>query len=81
MQQRASMTGKRTKAAVVLIVLLAAFALSACAAVKPYERGTLSHPLMQVTPRLGDTYRPHILAVREGSIGGEGSAGAGCGCN
>jgi hypothetical protein len=36
---------------------------------------------MSLEERMGDAYRPHLLSVREGSMGGEGGAGGGCGCN
>jgi len=36
---------------------------------------------MALKARLGDGFRHHMLPIREGTIGGEGSAGGGCGCN
>lgn len=63
------------------ILLLVIFStLTGCAAVKPWERGTLSKPAMQVTPRMGDEYLSHVSAVREGSLS-SGGIGGGCGCN
>jgi hypothetical protein len=44
--------------------------LSACATVAPYERERLA--------RAGEE---HATAYREGSSGGLGSSGGGCGCN
>jgi hypothetical protein len=55
---------------------------SGCVAVKPYQREYLSHPVM--TPgseRPEDRFRQHWQFAREGSEGGFGGAGGGCGCN
>lgn len=54
---------------------------SGCVAVKSWERGTLGHPCMQMTPRLGDDFRAHMTPIREGAAGGVGQIGGGCGCN
>lgn len=62
------------------LVLLALAASTGCATVKPWERGTLSHPCMQTGGQLGDSYRSHVISVREGATGGEGEIGGGCGC-
>jgi hypothetical protein len=65
---------------VVLLVALAAS--SGCAAVKPYEREFLSERVM--TPGsegTEDRFRQHWQFAREGSEGGFGGAGGGCGCN
>lgn len=74
----------RRRAAVTL-GLLAAFAAGAlvpgCATVQPWERGRLSHSCMQLVGRIGDGYLTHVLSIREGSVGGEGASGGGCGCN
>ena len=51
-----------------------------CATVHPWQRETLSHPCMQLTPQLGDTFGSHMLPIREGATGGEGGLGGGCGC-
>jgi len=65
--------------AATLVALLVG--LSACATVQPWERGTLSHPCMQLTSQLGDGYRGHIVPIREGALFGGGGIGGGCGCN
>jgi len=64
-----------------LVLLAVAGGLAGCVAVKPWEREILSHPHMQLAPRLGAAYRPHLLSIREGSIGGDQGGGGGCGCN
>ena len=66
-----------------LLVLLAAAA--GCVTVKPQQRSVLSDPTMRFG---GDDHDQkerarlrHALDNREGSFGGEGVAGGGCGCN
>ncbi|HJN77493.1 MAG TPA: DUF4266 domain-containing protein [Myxococcota bacterium] len=54
--------------------------LTGCAAVKPWERGVLSHPAMDMTPTMDEAFRGHVMDVREGSLGGVGGLGGGCGC-
>ena len=55
---------------------------SACATVAPYERERLARPDMELgrnaDARAGEE---HATAYREGSTGGTGSSGGGCGCN
>ncbi len=65
-------------------ILLAALLLTigACARVKPYQREIHARRNMQTTPdapeeKLDD----HVHEYREGSIGGTGVGGGGCGCN
>jgi hypothetical protein len=50
--------------------------------VKPYERERLADPIMNVAREsLTAKHREHIREVREGSRGGNGVQGGGCGCN
>jgi hypothetical protein len=67
------------------VVFLAAFfavAVGGCARVKPYQREYLSEPVMQPGNELAeDHFRQHWQSSREGSEGGFGAAGGGCGCN
>ena len=62
--------------------LLLLLLLGGCAQVKPWQREKLAHPLMQAQPdgltAAGDQ---HMLDAREGSTGGSGQSGGGCGCN
>jgi Domain of unknown function (DUF4266) len=53
-----------------------------CATVAPYERERLAKPDMDVS-RNADAKagEEHATAYREGSSGGMGSSGGGCGCN
>lgn len=57
-------------------------AAGACATVAPYERERLARPDMELgrnaDARAGEE---HATAYREGSVGGLGSSGGGCGCN
>lgn len=68
-----------------LRILLAAIALSAgtgCVAVQPWERGKLSNEVMKATPDPQELKMDaHVHEYREGSIGGAGVSGGGCGCN
>ncbi len=50
--------------------------------VKPYQRELLSGRLLQLDPdSLERKLDNHVLEYREGSIGGAGVGGGGCGCN
>lgn len=62
-------------------VLLVA-GLSACANVKPYERGYLARPDMQPDGDPIDLrYKQHLYTSKEAARGGYGVGGGGCGCN
>ena len=59
-----------------------ALVLSACAAVAPWERGTLARPEMQLNPNpLHTDLYEQVYDSKEASSGGMKTAGAGCGCN
>jgi hypothetical protein len=64
------------------LALLAASSLAACVTVKPQHRAILADPTMQFDgdPQAAAPIR-HAFENREGSFGGEGVAGGGCGCN
>ncbi len=60
--------------------------LSACSSVqpwvKPYERDRLADPIMSWDrDALSSAFLDHVYESREGSRGGTGAAGGGCGCN
>ncbi len=60
--------------------------LSACSSVqpwvKPYERDRLADPVMAWDrDALSSAFLDHVYESREGSRGGTGAAGGGCGCN
>lgn len=65
------------------LLLLAAFAaLTGCANVKPWEREVLARPDMQLDSNALDTaLDDHIYFSKEGTSGGRGFGGGGCGCN
>lgn len=65
----------------VLFVLLI-LTFSGCAVVQPYEREILSKPVMQFDYDKDEaSAREHFLNSLEGSTGGFGVGGGGCGCN
>jgi hypothetical protein len=69
-----------------LLLVLLVSGVSACSSiepwVKPYERDRLADPIMALDANpVSTAYIQHVYEAREGSRGGEGSAGGGCGCN
>lgn len=69
-----------------VVVRIAALSLAlsatACATVKPQERAVLADPIMEFEgdPKAAAQLR-HAIENREGSYGGAGVSGGGCGCN
>ena len=66
-----------------LVVLgMLATALTSCVTVKAQQRAVLADPIMQFEgdPQASAQFR-HAIDNREGSYGGGGVAGGGCGCN
>ncbi len=64
------------------LLLVLAAVTAGCVRVKPYEREVLS--LRAMSPGVEaaeDKFRQHWQFSREGSEGGFGAAGGGCGCN
>ncbi|MFQ5901841.1 MAG: DUF4266 domain-containing protein [Thermodesulfobacteriota bacterium] len=56
--------------------------ISGCTTVKPWERVYLADPIMQFDYNKEEkAVREHFLATTEGSTGGFGVSGGGCGCN
>ncbi len=84
---RASSYGRRRRQepwfhALRLGVLLAVLSTAGCATVKPYEREYLSRPSMDLQREATEAkFYSHVLDAREGTTGGLGNAGGGCGCN
>ncbi len=63
------------------IVCLLGF-LSACAEVKPWERGQLALPQMALEGDAAEAaVRQHTFYSKEAASGGYGGNGGGCGCN
>lgn len=72
----------RCRSRTVLMLVGAAWILSACEAVRPWERGRLARPEMQLEPNvLQTTLYEQVYFSKEASRGGTKAAGAGCGCN
>jgi hypothetical protein len=71
-----------TTIALAVLALMALSSLSSCVTVAPQRRAILADPVMQFE---GDPHPTahylHALENREGSAGGTGVAGGGCGCN
>ncbi len=65
-----------------VVVAFAALFASGCVVVHAQQRAVLADPVMQFDgePR-AEAQRAHALENREGSFGGAGVAGGGCGCN
>ncbi|MGD0677035.1 MAG: DUF4266 domain-containing protein [Polyangiaceae bacterium] len=65
-----------------LCLLVIAWASSACASVAPQQRAVLADPTMQFDAESRhEAALRHALDNREGSMGGTGVSGGGCGCN
>jgi len=68
-----------------LVLMLLSLFFTGCATlerVQPWEREVLADPIMQLEPDPQEAaLDEHILSTREGSAGGYGAAGGGCGCN
>ena len=70
----------------VLLGVVSVGALAGCALpepwVKPFERERLADPVMKFQrDALSAKHFEHVREVREGSRGGTGVQGGGCGCN
>ncbi len=65
----------------VFLLLVCGAGLSGCVAVRPWERGRLADPMMIFDENpIEKGIRDHALDYREGSVGGTGAQGGGCGC-
>lgn len=65
----------------VFISLAILCTLASCVRVKPYERATHATKAMQDQSPEEAKLDAHVHEYREGSIGGNGVGGGGCGCN
>lgn len=68
---------KHLEIALVFVATLA----SGCVTVKPQERAVLADPSMQFESDPQAAQVRHAIENREGSYGGAGVTGGGCGCN
>ena len=65
-----------------VLLLLALSMLGSCVRVQPYQRETLSKRSMIADKDASESrFEQHVRGSREGSDGGTGEAGGGCGCN
>lgn len=64
------------------LLLVASSSIAGCATVAPQQRAILADPTMQFDAEAKhDAALRHSLENREGSMGGTGVSGGGCGCN
>jgi hypothetical protein len=74
--------GKSLKLALALLALLVGGCSISKWTVKPHQRELLADRIMQLDAEAQErAAEEHILANREGAIGGTGTSGGGCGCN
>lgn len=75
---RGSVVGRALRLAMLAVVA----ATSGCVTVKATQRSVLADPIMQFEgdPQSSAQFR-HAVDNREGSYGGGGVSGGGCGCN
>ncbi len=65
-----------------LLLALAALAVSGCARVKPWQREVHGKRVMNADADPAERKLDgHVHEYREGSVGGTGVGGGGCGCN
>lgn len=65
-----------------LFVILFALSLCSCAEVKPWQKENLARGHMAFDPDQAEArYVRHLYTSKEGSSGGYGVGGGGCGCN
>jgi hypothetical protein len=66
----------------IFVALMMVVGLAGCVTVKPQQRSVLADPIMQFQgdPQATGQLR-HAIDNREGSYGGGGVSGGGCGCN
>ena len=74
--------GKPLKLAFALVALLVGGCSMSKWTVKPHQRELLADRIMQLDAEAQErAAEEHVLANREGAIGGTGTSGGGCGCN
>lgn len=65
----------------IFLILTIVAAAVGCAPVKPWQKGALAKNQMQFDPDpLEARFRRHVFESKEGSRGGNGAIGGGCGC-
>lgn len=72
------MVNRKTKSCMLMILSVL---LVSCAAVKPWEREKLADPIMEPRSEFAkQKLDEKFFSSREGSMGGSGGIGGGCGC-
>ena len=65
----------------ILLLLAASLLIYGCATVKPWEKESLSDPIMIIDENpINSGIREHFLDYREGVEGATGAESGGCGC-
>ena len=71
----------KSRYSVTLLILMLASLWSGCVTVQPWERESLSDPLMIMEENpIEKGILEHHIDYREGSVGGTGAQAGGCGC-
>jgi len=66
----------------VIFSFLLVVLFSSCSQVKPWQKGNFTKAHMSFEPDpLEARFKQHVYFSKEGSSGGYGLAGGGCGCN
>ena len=74
--------GNTLRLALVALALLVGGCSISKWTVKPHQRELLADRIMQLDAEAQErSAEEHVLANREGAIGGTGTSGGGCGCN
>jgi hypothetical protein len=65
----------------ILLLLCAASLLCSCATVKPWDKESLSDPIMIIDENpINAGIKEHFIDYREGAEGATGAVSGGCGC-
>ncbi len=76
------LTALRNRVRSLALILFVVATASGCVVVPSYQRDKLSSVVMRADPDSAERKLDgHVYEYREGSIGGAGVGGGGCGCN
>jgi hypothetical protein len=79
--RRGTWSRAATRAVLGTMAVGALAAVTGCAHVAPYERGTLANPSMSAEDPYTTPIATHVQSISEGATGGLSGGGGGCGCN
>lgn len=80
--QRWTLSAALRRLALLLAALVAASVVTGCVTVRPEDKEHLAEPAMTFGDEAGTgAQEQHVFSNREGSFGGGGVSGGGCGCN